>query len=304
MAFQIEELLRLLKVSEKEFSLDDIAAMTNKSVRSIVDYKSGKAKPKPKHADDIQTRLAPKLVNFCGLPWSLAAQHQVNAIIALERNGATEELERVHEFSVRHFVKKLAEVRPEKIRSEDTQVDADLWGMAIISYFYLRSSWMNVDENKQAMLAPDWTQVIGVLKALLSTKRDEPWAQILCNKIVSAEFAILWNGLDSKTDARISDEVKTKLVELDVHNVFLAYNDFVPVAREAPWSATCIASRFKEREKYPDLFERLSTADPAFQSWEGIQALQAEDSDFDEDFEDFLDWIKDNHNNLFRKGVA
>lgn len=304
MAFQIEELLRLLKVSEKQYSLDEIAGMTKKSVRSIVDYKNRKAKPKPKHTEDMLTQLAPKAVNHCGLPWSLAAQHQVNAIIALDRSGATDDLERFHEFSIRQFGIELASVDPEKIGAETWQENPDLWGKVLVSYFYLRSVWMNADATKQAVLTPEWTHVIAVFKALLSTQQDEPWVRILRNKIISAEFAILWNSLDPKSDARASDEVKNTLAELDVYNVLIAYNDFVPVAREAPWSATCIASRFKEREKYPDLYKRLSAAEPAFQSREGIQALKQKDRDFDEDFEDFLAWIEENKHDLFRKGAA
>jgi hypothetical protein len=304
MAFQIEELLRLLQDSEDRFTLDWIATKTNKAVRSIVNYKNGKATPKPNHAEDILNRLAPTLVNTCGLPWSLAAQHHVNEIIALERNGQTEALERVHDFAVRTYVKQLTSLDPKAIRSEELQADADMWGHAVVAYFYLRSVWMHTDDHKRSALTAEWEQVIVIFKALLSTKGDARWAQILRNKIASAEFAILWNGLDPKTDARHSEDVKKKLAELDVYNIFIAYSDFVPTAREAPWSATCIASRFEERGKYPDLFARLATADPSFQSWESIQTLKQKDRDFDEDLDDFLNWIDANQQDLFQKGAA
>lgn len=304
MAFRIDELLWLLKASEPPFSDDDIARMARKSVRSIGDYKNGKAQPKPKQVGEMQDKLSPALVKACNLPWSLSAHYHVNSIRNLDRDRAFEDLERIHGFSAQQFIRQLSEIDPDDIQSGRISASPEMWGMAIIAYFYLRSVWMNAEEQKQSDLSANWNRIIQLLMSMVSKENDSPWAKILSFKIASGKFAVIWNSLDPKTDERSSSEIRKKVDDLDIYNTFIAYNDIVPTAKEAPWSATCIASRFKERDKYPDLYSRLSKADPSFLTAGGILELKEIDRDLDEDFEDFLKWVSENQETLFRKGAA
>lgn len=303
MAFHIDEVIWLLKKSNPAYSDEEIADIAVKCVRSITDYKNGKSAPKPKQDGVMQEKLSPVLVKACDLPWSLAAHYQVNSIRALDQS-ASPNLEKLHGFSAQQFAQRLEQIDPKEIRSGQFPISSEMWGMAIVAFFFLRSVWTHADERKQSEISPQWNHVVAVLTAMLSQEAEAPWATVLGFKVASGEFAIIWNGLDPKSEERSSKEIKDKVQELDIYNAFIAYNDIVPTAKEAPWSATCIASRFKEREKYQDLFSRLGKAESSFLTEDGILKLKEVDRDLDEDFDDFLEWISENQATLFKRGVA
>ncbi|NVK22674.1 MAG: hypothetical protein HWD86_09170 [Kangiellaceae bacterium] len=295
MPLRYDEWVPVLKAAG--LSYQEIADRMSRSERYVRAVKGGQREPKyPALWEREIGQIAAEVI---ALPWSLEAQEQIIAIMNLLRTKQFAEIDRLFGFS--------SQIMLEQVRAHEP-MDAIspspvLWGQTL-SVFYVLFALRRANSSglPDKFSEGDWLKVVGVLLALLETEAEATWAVILRYKVEQLRLAAKWNALDPKGDDRRSDEMRQWLTETDMRNRLLAYNDLIPHVLEAPFAAMAIASRFSDRDSYPDILARLQAIDDRYKTVEGIESLSA-DKDFNEDFEDFFAWAKANRR-LIEKEVA
>lgn len=278
-------------------SYQQIADRMSRSDRYFRAIKDGQRKPKyPALWEREIGRIAAEVVT---LPWSLEAQEQIIRVMNLFRTKQFAEIDELFTFSSQVMLEQVRAYDPAK----DLAPSAMLWGQTL-SVFYVLFALRQANNSglSNKFSEADWVQVVDVLLALLNTEADATWAVILRYKVEQLRLAAKWNSLDPTGDARRSEEMRQWLADVDMRRRLLAYNDLVPHVLEAPFAALAIASRFGERDSYPDILARLQAIDERYRSVAGIESLSA-DKDFNEDFEDFRKWVMMNRS-LIDKDVA
>lgn len=224
------------------------------------------------------------------LPWPAEAHDQARRMLALIGQGRWNDLQEGYAFSSRTSVQAALATDPV------AAVSPEQWGHALIAYvFQLGMQFSSLGSHVR--YREDWDAVVEVMLALLK-HRDENWARVLRFKVSGNRIVLTWKRTTPRS-ARASAEMRTRIEKADYRNQLVAYNDLVPGNAVAPFNALAIASRFGERERYPDLLFRLQRADRKYRDVASII-----DPNFDDDFDDFRDWLRTsyaNRNAAFRE---
>ena len=284
-------------LKEAGLSYQEIAIRMSRSDKYVREVKSGKRVPKyPARWESEIGRIAAEVV---ALPWSLEAQEQIIVIMNLFRTKQFAEISRLFSFSSRAMLENVRSCDP----TDGIMPSPMLWGQSL-SVFYVLFALRHANSSglPEKFSEADWVHVVRVLLALLDTEAEATWAVILRYKVEQLRLAAKWNALDPIGDARRSDEMRQWLADTDMRNRLLAYNGMVPHVLEAPFAAMAIASRFCDRDSYPDILARLQVIDDRYRTVEGIESLSL-DKDFNEDFNDFRVWAMANRW-LIKKEVA
>ena len=167
-----------------------------------------------------------------------------------------------------------------------------LWEKLLICFYFLMRLRLEKNptvhiKNKIHRYDEHWRKTYDLLMQLLAC-REDIWARVLEARVTQIFFVDYWNS--NRGEERAGDEMRKQVEMLRVRERLRAYNDLVPRAPEAPWAELGIASRFEDREAYPDALIRLQRAVPDFNVKSNI--LKNDDPDFDEDFEDFRRWVR------------
>jgi hypothetical protein len=128
-------------------------------------------------------------------------------------------------------------------------------------------------------------------------------ATLLRFKAAFNQFAMHWNG--TRPTERASAEMARTIENSNLLEKALDYNDLFPKVFEAPYSALGVASRFggagrtrsdgsEWRSYYPDLWRRMIRIDDKYKKPESFEG-------FDEDFEDFKLWARENPEPILRE---
>ena len=244
-----------------------------KTVREA--YQFGKY---PKRSD-VGWELATNNLAFkeLTLPWPLEAQDQVVVLRNLFQSNDIPTIRRSMDFGNRLILAEVLKWDPAAIKPSRI-----LWGQALVTTFYIAAlTTCKKTSSMPRYSLDDFEHVANVSKALLDTVRDELWAEILAMKIDQLLYTAKWNRLDPKSDDR-----RQFLDQTDMRVSLRRYNDLIPFVEETPYNMLAIASRFRERETYEEIHQRLVRANSDYLSRDKFGSGK----DLDEDLVDFLSW--------------
>lgn len=276
MAFNLMEYVIILK----EEGLTDLEISTRvgvveKTIRSIKNSSAGIKRASEKGL----LRVA---IERCKLPWNSDAHEQAQIVLKLIEEKRFDDLHNSYAFSAKVSIDLVS-----RLVEKDSLSDLD-WGQLLFCYVFLLGMQLSASSNHSHYHdSNDWTKITEALISRLESI-NEAWAQIFRYKVTGNVIVCRWKRTFPRRD-RGSAKMMKSVDDSNYFKELITYNDLVPREPVAPFNALAIASRFKRRKLYKDLWERLQKSDRKYSNLDSVQ-----DDDFDDDFEDFFQWVNEN----------
>jgi len=219
------------------------------------------------------------------LAWTPEAGYVIEDILELSENSALSDIEHRNAFYLRQLRLQISTI----LAKSPAQLSIEETSLLLISYHYLVAMRL----SKQSAFCTDAVvkQYPVVRDACLTFLKDRRglWPKMLTNRIVTQSFGINWN--DTPRKRRNSDKMRSLAEKADLFRRYEEMNDLFPKRSGAPHNALATASRFEERHRYSDLWNRLVRADPNYKE---MLKTGTRDAFFDDDFCDFFKWAATN----------
>jgi len=213
------------------------------------------------------------------LLWSVEAENVNEDIEQLTEQSSWSEINRRHQFLIDSTKDQFDKIE----RAELKSLSAKEFGLVLVHYNYLTAMRL----SKSSLCTDDVKERFARAQAIclkLLAGRTATWAVILGHRVATRGFAAIWNS--TPVEDRDSQEMRARVEREKMFDRYNALNDLLPKNRGAPFNALSVASRFKERERYNDLWRRLVHAAPEFKKPLDVK----DDPHFDADFDDFRLW--------------
>ncbi|MEP3035927.1 MAG: hypothetical protein ABJO67_16480 [Pseudoruegeria sp.] len=271
MIFTGKEFVWLLK--QEQLTDTDIAMLSGVSERRVRTIKNTSTVASQRLEVDLGELVVEKIT----FPCSDDANTQVGRMVQLARARQWTNLQKNYAFSASCSFDKVCSL------DIDDKLTATDWGNLLVAYFFkLGMAFSNLSAHVK------YRSGLGeVANKLLAALEDHtsPWAHILRYKVAANQVTTAWNQTTVR-EQRASVEMRELIEKTGYCDAVLAFNKIVPKDVAAPFNALGVASRFKDRSAYGDLWERLQIADKKYSD-----VLSIDDVDFDDDFADFKLWF-------------
>lgn len=313
MPLNLQELASIIK-AVTGWSDEEFARQIGTNTKYVSLMRRGKLEPR--QAAVFYRNMVNVLSKKFTFPWSSQAQAHIFSMMQLIQEKAFDDFFEKHGFSGHVMFDHLLNIGLDEseVASEsrqtvlltEVQKTPIFWGEVLIGfYFVVALDHPDAQEKNPSPIEisdKDRDRVYNILLKLIGDEakgeEEEAWRTVLRGKVLQLFLAAKWNRLDAQSDARASKEIKKWVDDLSLQERLIAYNDFVPDVYSAPFGALAVASRFKQRDRYEDALGRLQkqNIEQRFNTLEGIFEMRSSDgdSDFDEDFDDFIAWAEEN----------